>query len=135
MRKILGVHFLVELSGCPFELLDDEFFIQGALSEATKIANNTLIKLSSHKFEPHGVTAIALLGESHMSVHSWPEEGYAAVDIFTCGETSNPKLAVNYLIDAFKASCYIVKIEDRGFETFAKEKIAHVDVFASEVVA
>ena len=76
-------HFLFELYRCDGEKLNDESFLRCILNRAAKLANATVLNLISNKFEPQGVTAIALLAESHISIHTWPESNYSAVDIFT----------------------------------------------------
>ena len=94
-------HLLLELYRCDYEKLNDESFLRCAISKAAKIANATVLNLISNKFEPQGVTAIALLAESHLSIHTWPESHYSAVDIFTCGNNMNPERASKYLIEVF----------------------------------
>ena len=73
------------------------------MNNAAKLANATVLNLISNKFEPQGVTAIALLAESHLSIHTWPEEHYSAVDIFTCGKNMKPDLSCKYLVQALMA--------------------------------
>ena len=68
-----GKHFLLELYKCDYEKLNDESFLRCTLNNAAKLANATVLNLISNKFEPQGVTAIALLAESHISIHTWPE--------------------------------------------------------------
>ena len=72
------------------------------------------MNLISNKFEPQGVTAIALLAESHLSIHTWPESKYSAVDIFTCGQNMLPELASQYLIEALKAEEHFLRIIERN---------------------
>ena len=86
-------HLLLELYRCDCEKLNDESFLRCTLNRAAKLANATVLNLISNKFEPQGVTAIALLAESHISIHTWPESNYSAVDIFTCGQNMMPELA------------------------------------------
>ena len=86
-------HLLLELYRCDCEKLNDESFLRCNLNRAAKLANATVLNLISNKFEPQGVTAIALLAESHISIHTWPESSYSAVDIFTCGQNMMPELA------------------------------------------
>jgi S-adenosylmethionine decarboxylase len=93
----MGNHFLLNIFGADVDLLDDEDFIRIVLDDASKHANMTLINIMSHKFYPQGVTAIALLAESHMSIHTWPEDGKAAVDVYTCGDSANPELACSII--------------------------------------
>tara|TARA_A100001388_G_scaffold256440_1_gene221567 strand:+ start:78 stop:512 length:435 start_codon:yes stop_codon:yes gene_type:complete len=107
-------HLLLELYKCDFEKLNDESFLRCSLNRAAKLAKATVLNLISNKFEPQGVTAIALLAESHISIHTWPESNYSAVDIFTCGKNMLPELAGQYLIEALKAEEHFLRILDRN---------------------
>ena len=95
--RTLGKHLTVDMYGCNVEILNNLEFIKTAMLAAISEANLTLLNLSYHQFESQGVTALALLAESHMSVHTYPKLGYAAVDIFTCGDLSHPEKAVAVL--------------------------------------
>ena len=106
-------HLLLELYRCDREKLNDESFLRCILNRAAKLANATVLNLISNKFEPQGVTAIALLAESHISIHTWPESNYSAVDIFTCGRNMLPELASQYLIEALKAEEHFLRVIDR----------------------
>jgi S-adenosylmethionine decarboxylase len=99
----IGTHCILEIYGCAKHLLNDVEFIKHALREAAEEAQSTLLAQVEYKFDPHGVTALVLLAESHISIHTWPENGYAAVDVFTCGQHTRPEQACQYLIDAFQA--------------------------------
>ena len=90
-------HILFTLKGCPPDLLDDEGWIRDTLYQASKECNSTLLALNSHKFEPQGVTAVAMLAESHISIHTWPEKGMAVCDVFTCGDHTNPQKGVEWM--------------------------------------
>ena len=105
-------HVLFELEGCPFSALDDEEHIKFCLLHAAEASHSQVLKIETHKFEPQGVTGFALLAESHLSIHTWPEKGVAKCDIFTCGEKCDPHKAVEYLGKAFKAD----KIETDAFD-------------------
>ena len=107
-------HLLLELYGCDYEKLNDESFLRCSLNRAAKFAKATVLNLISNKFEPQGVTAIALLAESHISNHTWPESKYSAVDIFTCGQNMKPELASKYLIDTLKAEEHFLRIIKRN---------------------
>ena len=107
-------HFLLELYKCDFEKLNDESFLRCTLNRAAKVAKATVLNLISNKFEPQGVTAIALLAESHISIHTWPESNYSAVDIFTCGQNMMPELASKYLIEALMAEEHFLRIIERN---------------------
>ena len=107
-------HLLLELYRCDYEKLNDESFLRCILNRAAKLAKATVLNLISNKFEPQGVTAIALLAESHISIHTWPESNYSAVDIFTCGQNMLPELASKYLIEALKAKEHSLRIIERN---------------------
>lgn len=100
--KLIGKHLTVDMYGCSFEILDNLSFVKDAMLTAVDQANMTLLDFTYHKFQPQGLTALALLAESHMSIHTYPELGYAAVDVFTCGEQSRPDKAVAILRHLFK---------------------------------
>ena len=102
-------HLLLELYLCDYDKLNDESFLRCALNRAAKFAKATVLNLISNKFEPQGVTAIALLAESHISIHTWPESNYSAVDIFTCGQNMQPELAGQYLIETLKAEEHFLR--------------------------
>jgi S-adenosylmethionine decarboxylase len=107
-------HFLLELYRCNSEKLDDESFLRCILNRASKLANATVLDLISNKFEPQGVTAIALLAESHISIHTWPESNYSAVDIFTCGQNMMPERASQYLIESLMAKEHSLRVIERN---------------------
>ena len=107
-------HLLLELYGCDYEKLNDESFLRCTLNRAAKLAKATVLNLISNKFEPQGVTAIALLAESHISIHTWPESNYSAIDIFTCGQNMLPKLASQYLIESLKAEEHFLRVLERN---------------------
>ena len=107
-------HLLLELYGCDFEKLNDESFLRCILNRAAKLAKATVLNLISNKFEPQGVTAIALLAESHISIHTWPESNYSAVDIFTCGQNMMPEQASQYLIKSLMAEEHSLRVIARN---------------------
>lgn len=114
---VVGRHCIYELQGGDPYLLDNEAFIKEAVSNAADASGATLLGLISHKFEPQGVTAVALLSESHISIHTWPEHGYAAIDAFTCGEHTNPEAACRSLREALKATAGSMKLLSREGHT------------------
>jgi len=107
-------HLLLELYRCDYEKLNDESFLRCTLNRAAKLANATVLNLISNKFEPQGVTAIALLAESHISIHTWPESHYCAVDIFTCGKNMMPEQASQYLIESLVAKEHCLRVIERN---------------------
>lgn len=114
ITSTVGIHYVLELYGCPSEILDDELYIRNAIAMAADKACSTLLEMSSHKFSPQGVTALGLLAESHLSIHTWPEAGYAAADIFTCGRSSDPDQACQFLIQHLHADSHSVAVVHRG---------------------
>lgn len=129
----LGLHYILELYGCPQDLLNDSDLICQSLRQAAREANSTLLNAVHHRFEPHGVTALALLAESHISIHTWPESGYAAVDVFTCGESTTPKRACEYLIEVLRADRYTLQAIDRGAVVSAADERTSRSPVPSEV--
>jgi len=107
-------HFLLELYSCNYKKLNDESFLRCTINNAAKLANAKVLNLISNKFEPQGVTAIALLAESHLSIHTWPEAHYSAVDIFTCGQNMKPEISCNYLIKALLAEEHLLRVINRN---------------------
>tara|TARA_B100002019_G_C21186493_1_gene556505 strand:- start:83 stop:418 length:336 start_codon:yes stop_codon:yes gene_type:complete len=109
-------HILFTLKGCPYGLLDDEAHIRNVLANGATLSESTLLGIQSHKFQPQGVTAVALLAESHISIHTWPENGMAVCDVFTCGEHTNPKSAARYMYEAMGATDYVSETFKRPLE-------------------
>ena len=107
-------HYLLELYRCDYEKLNDESIVRCSLNNAAKLANAKILNLISNKFEPQGVTAIALLAESHLSIHTWPESSYSAVDIFTCGQNMKPNLSCKYLIKTLMAKEHFLRVINRN---------------------
>ena len=107
-------HLLLELYRCDYEKLNEESYLRCTLNKAAKFAKATVLNLISNKFEPQGVTAIALLAESHISIHTWPESKYSAVDIFTCGQNMLPEFASQYLIEALNAEEHFLRVIERN---------------------
>ncbi|CRK58341.1 S-adenosylmethionine decarboxylase proenzyme, prokaryotic class 1B [Alloactinosynnema sp. L-07] len=98
-----GRHVLAEFDGVDPLLLDDLGFLRSTLEDCLEKAGATVCDVISKQFEPQGVTVLALLSESHASIHTYPEIGSMFVDIFTCGETADPELAAALLRDSLDA--------------------------------
>jgi S-adenosylmethionine decarboxylase len=99
----LGRHVLAELYGCAFETLNDPEKVKGFMIDAALVAGAEIRESVFHKFSPQGVSGVVVISESHLAIHTWPELGYAALDVFTCGERVDPWDACKYLVDKFKA--------------------------------
>ena len=97
-------HILIDLEGCDADLLDNARHVRNTLFHSAILSNSKILKIDFHQFTPQGVTGFALLADSHISIHTWPEKNIAKCDIFTCGEKCLPELAVQYLTEAFKAA-------------------------------
>ena len=124
--KTLGRHLTVDMYGCKFEILNDIDFIKNAMTTAVREANLTMLDLSYYKFEPQGLTALALLSESHMSIHTYPELGFAAVDVFTGGDHARPDKAIAVLktfLKPEKTKTTNIRRGDFGSESDMKPKV------------
>ena len=99
----LGMHILLELKDCNPELLNDLDFIRGAMLQTASQVGATIVGESFHRFSPQGVTGILAIAESHISIHTWPEYGYAAADIFSCGSSFESRTAAESLVERLEA--------------------------------
>jgi S-adenosylmethionine decarboxylase len=113
MGKI-GTHIIVDLFNCGFGVLNNSEALKALLVMAAEEAGCTVLGAYVHTFSPQGVTAVVILAESHVSVHTYPERGYAALDIFTCGDKAMPMKAMALLIDKLKPGFYNFKTMERG---------------------
>lgn len=121
----LGTHLLVELRDCNAETLKDLSKVKEALVAAAKEAKATIIDVSFHEFNPFGISGMVVIAESHLSIHTWPEYSYAAVDIFTCGDTIKPEVAAQYLIALFESRNPSLVEVKRGILSYRNEKLPH----------
>jgi len=108
----MGKHYLLNLYGCPFDKLNDYKFLIDLLEDAASVSRATVVQTIYKKFEPQGVTVLTLLSESHISIHTWPEKGEAAVDIFTCGDC-DPKIGCDVIIHQLNASNHTLSYIER----------------------
>lgn len=92
-----GRHLILDLYDCDPAVLDDFEELQRLLESSLVMANATILRIIGEKFKPQGVTLLALLAESHASIHTWPELGYAAVDLYTCGDKTQTHRAAEFL--------------------------------------
>lgn len=115
--ETIGTHYLLEMYGCPSHLLNDEIVVCNAMKEAVRCSGADLLGDISHHFHPQGVTALGLLAESHIAIHTWPEHGYVAADIFTCGTRAVPRKACEYLVEVFQSDRHELKKLTRGVES------------------
>ncbi|MEW6380348.1 MAG: adenosylmethionine decarboxylase [bacterium] len=100
----LGRQILAEYYDCDHSILNSCNLIQKYMESAAEACNATIVKSVFHLFNPHGISGVVVIAESHLAIHTWPEYGYAAVDIFTCGDTVDPWKAFEFLKTKLKAS-------------------------------
>mgnify|MGYP001425143588 CR=1 FL=1 len=115
----LGVHVLLELHDCNRGKLDDLAFVRSAMLQAAERTGATIIDHIFHQFTPQGVTGVVAIAESHLCIHTWPEHGYAAVDIFTCGEGFSPTQAAQLIIDELESKDAELKEVERGILNYS----------------
>lgn len=102
--QALGKHILVEFYGCNPEKLKDTAMLQAEFENAADMSGATVVDSTFHTFSPYGVSGVVVIAESHLTIHTWPEYGYAAVDLFTCGDTVDPWKAFSYLKSVLESS-------------------------------
>jgi S-adenosylmethionine decarboxylase len=128
----LGTHLLIELRECNPEILKSLDKVRNALVSAAKEAKATIVDVSFHEFNPFGISGVVVIAESHLTIHTWPEYAYAAVDIFTCGDIIKPETAASYLIDQFECKSPSVVEMKRGIISHGDQKLPHKVSSASE---
>ncbi len=112
----LGQHYIVEASGCSPEIISSVSKVEEIMVRAAEIAEVQIWSISFHRFQPHGVSGVVVISESHLSVHTWPEYGYVALDIYTCGKNAKPEVAVETALELFQATNVHVTEISRGLE-------------------
>ena len=123
--KSLGKHLIIELFQCDSTLLNDVKILEHHLLAAVQLSGATVIHPFFHQFSPHGITGVVVVAESHFALHTWPEYGYCAVDIFTCGDTVNGHVALDYLKDNLGAANASVMEIKRGVLDLPQSEIRH----------
>jgi len=118
----LGSHFLLELSGCSYRKLNDQTFVEKVLVGAAKAAKTTVVNSAFHTFSPFGVSGVVVIAESHLSIHTWPEYGYAAIDVFTCGDEAIPRKSLEYCVEQFQPTNHTVVEITRGIMDDKRKK-------------
>jgi len=113
--SIVGKHYFGELYGCPKKLLSDETFLYKLINDAVKISNSTLLDIKYWKVygDRGGISIIAIVLESHISLHTWPNQGFATLDVYTCGEHTDPEKAFDYIVKNLKPKKFTKKFSDR----------------------
>jgi S-adenosylmethionine decarboxylase len=109
-----GRHVAMDAWGVDFDLLNDVNRLEHHLKEAAKACGATILSVQSHQFEPQGATVLVMLSESHLTIHTYPEKGFAALDCYTCGYTVDPMVAIEYMLDVLKPNQAFTKVLRRG---------------------
>ena len=126
----LGRHILIEYYNCDREILKDHELIEKFMCEAAERANATIVTSCFHRFNPWGVSGAVIIQESHLTIHTWPEYGYASVDLYTCGDTVNPWDGFDYLEDVLRAE----RSESTEIARGMVEKIRKFSKVAEEII-
>ena len=137
--KAFGTHIIVELSDCDAAILSDVERVKNILVGAARKANAEVLQTAFHRFSPQGVSGVVVIAESHLSIHTWPEYAYAAMDIYTCGDRTDPWKACRYAAVEFSARQMLTTEVRRGlpnevgvFSHVVGRRSAGVDVGAKD---
>lgn len=112
----VGHHYIVEASGCDPDVISKVERVEQILTRAAQVAEAQIWAISFHRFTPVGVSGVVVISESHLSVHTWPETGYVALDIYTCGDDAKPEKAVEYALREFGAKNVHITEVTRGID-------------------
>lgn len=109
-----GRHVAIDVWGVEFERLNSAEFLKNHMVEAAEACGATVLSIQAQQFEPQGATVLVMLSESHISIHTYPERGFAALDCYTCGETVDPQIAIDYMVSVLQPEKFYVKKLIRG---------------------
>ncbi|MBD3403731.1 S-adenosylmethionine decarboxylase proenzyme [candidate division GN15 bacterium] len=123
--RILGRHLIVEYCDCDRASLDNIAYLEHHMNEAVRRSGATIVRSVFHRYNPQGVSGAVIIAESHFSIHSWPEYGYASVDFFTCGDSVDPMKAAEYMKEMLGAEHVDIKELRRGIPSDVDEVINH----------
>ncbi len=112
----IGHHYIVEASGCNPDIISNVNKVQKILLKAAEISGVTVFSSSFNVFPPDGVSGVIVIAESHISIHTWPEKGYVALDIYTCGGNGDPEEATIWAVEQFGANYYHITELTRGLD-------------------
>lgn len=125
--KALGIHLLIELCSCNRHKIDNLNYLETIMSQAASVAGATVLRTAFQDFNPQGVSGVVIIAESHLTIHTWPEHGYAAVDIFTCGSEVDPWKAVGFLKQELEAAETQVRDFQRGYPRQGEKRTVEGD--------
>ncbi|MFC2010983.1 adenosylmethionine decarboxylase [Chloroflexota bacterium] len=115
LNKEFGSHFIVELINCLPDRLRKLRDVERIMGEVVQKSKSTMVGSAFHQFQPEGVTGMILIRESHIAIHTWPEEGYVAADVFTCGQEMDPYIVIEVMKVRFEAGEVRYQVIKRGF--------------------
>ena len=116
----LGTHYLAEFFNCDRSKINDMAFIERIMIEATELSGARMIKHLFHQFSPQGISGVIVIAESHFAIHTWPEHGYAAVDLFSCSDFDY-KTAMNHIRKNIDSQFHSVALVRRGIFNDSEE--------------
>ena len=129
--KSLGRHVLAEFFECDPNVLNNPTLVEQYMLEAALECGATVVQKCFHLFNPHGVSGVVIISESHLAIHTWPELGYAAVDLFTCGEQCDPKVAYEFLKQRFNSKDASYSQLNRGILDDKNLSVEHTPFYVS----
>ncbi len=112
--RMLGKHAIIDLSGCNSEIIRNCQLIRNTLIKAAEMARLTIIGIMDHRFTPEGYTAVLMLEESHLSIHTWPEYDYASIDLYSCNLRTDFQVVTDFLANEFQAKVTGFTFLERG---------------------
>jgi S-adenosylmethionine decarboxylase len=113
-RARIGTQVVLDLYDCESGRLDDIEWVEATMLNAARAAGATIVESVFHQFSPWGISGTVIIAESHLAIHIWPEHCYAAIDVFTCGDTVQLDVAVRYLTKAFQSEAPVQRTLPRG---------------------
>lgn len=122
----LGQHVLAEFFECDPNILNNVSMVEKLMTEAALECGATIVQKCFHMFSPYGVSGVVIISESHLAIHTWPELGYAAVDLFTCGDKCDPKVSYAYLKKMFNSKNASYRELKRGIIDEETQTVAHM---------
>ena len=122
--KPLGTQLIIEFSSCNKEILDDVESVKTIMLNAAAAAKATIVNHCFHKFSPFGVSGVVIIAESHITIHTWPEHGYCAIDIFTCGDLLDNNIALMVLKKGLKSQKQKVFLIERGLKNLLSDSLS-----------
>ena len=129
--KYLGRHVLAEFFECDPNVLNNPTLVEKYMLDAALECGATVVQKCFHLFNPHGVSGVVIISESHLAIHTWPELGYAAVDLFTCGEKCDPKVAYEFLKKCFNSKDASYSQLNRGILDNKNLSVEHTPFYIS----